>query len=80
MLMGVLWICIDQGVCIGDEIDLVGFDDLLVFSFINFVFIVVVQDIDVMGKVVVDLFNCVMFGEFISFVCLDIYFIVRVLI
>jgi len=75
--MGALRTCIDQGICIGDEIDLVGFDDLPVFSLTNPALTVVAQDIDAMGKVAVDLLNRAMSGELTSCARLDTHFIVR---
>ena len=77
MSMGVLRTCIDQGIRIGDEIDLVGFDDLPVFSLTNPALTVVAQDIDAMGKVAVDLLNRAMSGEPTSSIRLDTHLIVR---
>jgi hypothetical protein len=77
MSMGALRTCIDQGVRIGDEIDLVGFDDLPVFSLTNPALTVVAQDIDAMGKVAVDLLNRAMSGEPTSSARLDTHLIVR---
>jgi len=77
MSMGALRTCIDQGIRIGDEIDLVGFDDLPVFSLTNPALTVGAQDIDAMGKVAVDLLNRAMSGELTSCARLDTHYIVR---
>ncbi len=77
MSMGALRTCIDQGIRIGDEIDLVGFDDLPVFSLTNPALTVVAQAIDTMGKAAVDLLDRAMSGEPASSVRLDTHLIVR---
>ena len=77
MSMGALRTCIDQGICIGDEIDLVGFDDLPVFSLTNPARTLVAQEIDALGKVAVDLLNRPLSGEPTSSARLDTHLIVR---
>ena len=77
MSMGALRTCIDQGIRIGDEIDLVGFDDLPVFSLTNPALTVVAQAIDTMGKAAVDLLDRAMSGEPTSSARLDTHLIVR---
>lgn len=77
MSMGALRTCLDRGVRIGEDIDLVGFDDLPVFSLTNPALTVVAQDIDAMGKVAVDLLNHAMAGEPTSSARLDTHLIVR---
>lgn len=63
MSMGALRTCHDRGLRIGTDIDLVGFDDLPIFTLTNPALTVVDQDIAAMGTVAVDLLTRAMAGE-----------------